>query len=286
MMPASRDRGSAQMFDPSKPLQIKPITSICTDYPDASATYHRGATVVQLLLSHDLRRQDCGRPVHRYSFEQVLAKAFRYFLQGVTEQGEATRLAYYQAVFGDFWRNTYDRRFPGWILPRQAQKNLKATIRAEAETWIAALDCLLALNQKGVWVFEWPHCHPGKTLVSLIAEAHLLAWCVDYENQRSANALRIHQQSINAALQRRENPFEAGTVAHQFVDLCLPHLEYYPRLEQAWDRLITSRSKLLQHWRGEQPTPYHIDRWDIADPKLAIAAKKERSRKYSRKNSK
>jgi hypothetical protein len=265
-------------------LALKPILPVSRIDLRDGVTYDRGHCIYQLLPTHGLRVQTNQGPIHHYSLELVLKGRFGGCFRAIKSDGGDMGLDFYRVVFGEFWRGTYDKTFQHWQMGRNLNKPVKEFVRLEAETWIAVVECLKAINEKGAWKFDWPCIDLGVALGKLIEEALLLSWCMDFTNQTNAQDIRGQQQSINASLKRRENCFAQGAFSYEFIATCLPLLDSYPNLETAWERLLAARSKQLENWRKHHPTAYDGHTRQIADPKVRRAAKKERQRKYTRRN--
>jgi hypothetical protein len=267
-------------------LALKPILPVSRIEPRSDGvTYDRGHCVYQLLRTHGLRVQANQGPIHHYPLALTLKGRFGEYFQCLKLNGGDVRLDFYRVVFGEFWRRTYDKTFQHWKMDRNLDKPVKEFVRLEAETWIAVVECLKALNEKGAWQFDWPCIDFGAALGKLIDEAFLLSWCMDFTDHTNAQEIRNQQQSVNASLKRRENSFDQGTFSYEFIATCLPLLDSYTNLETAWERLLAAKSKQLENWRKHQPTAYDSHTRQIADPKIKAVAKKERQLKYTRRKS-
>jgi hypothetical protein len=266
--------------------EIKGVSRI---NPADGVTYDRGGRIEQLLPSHDFRWQNFPAPIHGQSLQENLVHCFGALIQVYRAEGLEAVAAQCEHILGDFWRRTYYKQFPYFALPRQAPKAAKELVRLESDTWIAALDCLKAINERrGGWQFDAPYTNIGFALSMLIFEGALLTWRVDRFSDplglgQSAEAMRSYQQSVNRALQNGQSPFPTDIFTHSFVLACLAG-EDYPNLWNAWQRLLKARSALVQHWRKHHPVAMAPDSGKIIDRKAAITQKKAITAKKTRRN--
>jgi hypothetical protein len=266
---------------------IKGVTQIDRS---AGVIYDRGnGRVEQLLPSHDFRWQRLPSPVHRQSLEANLVCCFISLIKTYRVDGFELAAAQCEFIFGDFWRRTYFSKFEHFKLDRRDSKVAKRVVELESDTWIAALNCLKAINERrGGWQFDAPYTNIGFALTMLIFEGGILNWTVDRfgENLKlgqCAEKMRSHQQSVNKALKEGESPFPEDSFTHSFVLACLAG-EDYPNLNKAWRDLLSARSKLLEHWRKISPVGMSPATGDILDTKAAIAQKKKQRVKNTRRD--
>jgi hypothetical protein len=252
------------------------------------ATYDRGnGRVEQLLPSHVFQWQNRLQPIASHSLEENLVRCFDSLIRAYRSDGLELATIYCEMFFGEFWRQTYYRDFPHFKLARNAPKAQKELVRLEANTWIAALDCLKAINERRHgWQFNAPYTNIGFALTMLIFEGGILNWSVDrFQNKlslgQSAESMRSHQQSISKALSEGRSPFSEEFFTHSFVLACLAG-EDYPNLYRAWQRLLKARSVLLQYWRTITPVSMSPETGEILDPKMAAKRKKQASQSASK----
>jgi hypothetical protein len=125
-------------------------------------------------------------------------------------------LNYRRKVITHFWRTGYDSQFIGAKIPRQ-QKDLRITIKAEAELWESVIRLL---ERMYTLCFLWNH--PAILLGQIINEKALVMFNFAYfeEGKEIGATKRIKQfQSQNRSLEALDNPFKSNeaSITYQII---------------------------------------------------------------------
>jgi hypothetical protein len=165
---------------------------------------------------------------------------------------------YFKLTIGDFWRKQFDKTFAvadeEFSFKKHEPRSNKAFVAAEAEMWIAAFQCLEAINTAGRWNFPSPAINLGAGLVGLVQEGLMIAWTMKSSGMTNAHKQALpEQQTINAKLKKQENPFPESSFTHAFVKTCLKMSEDSEEFGKRWKRLVTAKSEYLEIWRTSKP---------------------------------
>lgn len=173
-----------------------------------------------------------------YTNEDLLERWFR----GIPKDG--LRGKYYSPIASEFWRIGFNSKHPDWQLPRHFDAQTRRYIKAEAEAWYAAFECLERMNTMGAWDFPIPYTHPVIGLFNLVVDHEMLGIAVAPPNTTNQDKYLRGKCAENRRLANGENPFQKA-FTRLFVDKALLLCDRNDRFaEKRWEPLLKARQQV------------------------------------------